>query len=79
VWTHYFNGDGDANFNVVLDPPYKNMLGPGSYSQVFANHYGSPALHMEVVCQGPLQIQVYWLLVIVLDIMAPTSNLYYQK
>ena len=27
VWTHYFNNDGDANFNVVLDPPYKNMLG----------------------------------------------------
>ena len=54
VWTHYFNSDGDANFNVVLDPPYKNMLGPGSYSQVFVNHYGSPALHMEVVCQGPV-------------------------
>lgn len=29
VWTNYFNNDGDANFNVVLDPPYKNMLGPG--------------------------------------------------
>jgi hypothetical protein len=28
VWTHYFNDDGDANFNVVLDPPYRNMLGP---------------------------------------------------
>ncbi len=53
-WTHYFNGDGDANFNVVLDPPYKDMLGPGSYSQVFVKHYGSPALHMEVVCQGPV-------------------------
>ena len=53
-WTHYFNGDGDANFNVVLDPPYKYMLGPGSYSKVFVNHYGSPALHMEVVCQGPV-------------------------
>jgi hypothetical protein len=55
VWTHYFNDDGDANFNVVLDPPYKNMLGPGSYSQVFATKYpGGPALHMEVVCQGPV-------------------------
>jgi hypothetical protein len=30
VWTHYFNNDGDANFDVVLDTPYKNMLGPGS-------------------------------------------------
>jgi hypothetical protein len=55
VWTHYFNDDGDANFNVVLDPPYKNMLGPGSYSQVFTTKYpGGPALHMEVVCQGPV-------------------------
>jgi hypothetical protein len=55
VWTHYFNDDGDANFNVVLDPPYKNMLGPGSYSQVFASKYpGGPAMHVEAVCQGPV-------------------------
>jgi hypothetical protein len=54
VWTRYFERDGDANFNMVLDPSYKNMLGPGSYSQVFVNHYGSPALHMEVVCQAPV-------------------------
>ena len=26
VWTHYFNDDGDANFNVALDAPYKNMF-----------------------------------------------------
>jgi len=55
VWTHYFNEDGDANFNIVLDPPYKDMLGPGSYSQVFANKYlGGPALHIETVCQAPV-------------------------
>ena len=55
VWTHYFNEDGDANFNVVLDPSYKNMLGPGSYSQVFAGKYpGGPAMHVETVCQGPV-------------------------
>jgi len=54
VWTNYFESDGDNNFNVVLDPPYMYMLGPGSYSQVFVNHYGSPAMHMEVVCQGPI-------------------------
>jgi len=49
LWTHYFNNDGDANFNVVLDPPYKNMLGPGSYSKVFASKYpGGP----ETICQG---------------------------
>ncbi len=55
VWTHYFNNDGDANFNIILDPPYKNMLGPGSYSKVFASKYpGGPAMHMEVVCQAPV-------------------------
>jgi len=55
VWKHYFNVDGDANFNVILDSPYKKMLGPGSYSQVFASKYpGGPALHMEVICQGPV-------------------------
>ncbi|PWU81618.1 MAG: hypothetical protein DLM72_06030 [Candidatus Nitrosopolaris wilkensis] len=55
VWTNYFNNDGDANFNVVLDPPYKNMLGPGSYSQVFASKYPEgPAMHLETVCQGPV-------------------------
>lgn len=55
VWVHYFNSDGDANFNVVLDPPYKNMLGPGSYSNVFASKYpGGPAMHTETVCQGPV-------------------------
>jgi len=55
VWVYYFNNDGDANFNVVLDPPYKNMLGPGSYSKVFASKYpGGLAMHMEAVCQGPV-------------------------
>ena len=53
LWTNYFNEDGDANFNVRLDPQYKNMLAPGSYSQVFLNKYrGGPAMHMETVCQG---------------------------
>ena len=54
VWTHYFNDDGDANFNVVLDPAYKNMLGPGSYGKVFFTKYGVPAMHMEIVCQDPV-------------------------
>ncbi|NAL77713.1 hypothetical protein [Nitrososphaera sp. AFS] len=55
VWTHYFNDDGDANFNIVLDLPYKDMLGPGSYSKVFASKYpGGPAIHAETVCQGPV-------------------------
>ena len=54
VWTHYINDDGDANFNVVLDPPYKNMLGPGNYGKVFFTKYGVPAIHAEAVCQGPV-------------------------
>ena len=54
VWTHYFNDDGDANFNVVLDSPYKNMLGPGNYGKVFFTKYGVPAIHAEAVCQGPV-------------------------
>jgi hypothetical protein len=54
VWIHYFNDDGDANFNVVPDPPYKNMLGPGSYGKVFFTKYGDPAMHVETVCQGPV-------------------------
>lgn len=53
-WIHYFNDDGDANFNVVLDSPYKDMLGPGNYGQAFSIKYGVPALHVEVVCQGPV-------------------------
>ena len=53
-WTHYFNEDGDANFNVILDSPYKDMLGPGNYGQAFALKYGVTALHVEVVCQGPV-------------------------
>jgi len=53
TWTHYFNDDGDANFNIALDTPYKDMLTPGSYSNVFASKYpGGPAMHMEVICQS---------------------------
>lgn len=55
IWTDYFNPDGDANFNVVLDPQYKNMLGPGQFSQEFFLRYHSgAALHVEVPCQGPV-------------------------
>jgi hypothetical protein len=55
VWTNYFNADGDANFNVVLDPQYKDMLGPGQFGQEFFLKYNSgAALHVEVPCQGPV-------------------------
>ena len=58
VWTNYFNEDGDANFNIILDPQYKNMLGPGQYNQVFFLKYHSgAALHVEVPCQGPVASQ----------------------
>jgi hypothetical protein len=55
LWTNYFNEDGDANFNIILDPQYKDMLGLGQYSQVFFLKYHSgAALHVEVPCQGPV-------------------------
>jgi hypothetical protein len=52
----YFNDDGDASFNIVLDPPYnQNMLSPGNIGPSFALKYQSqPALHVEVICQGPI-------------------------
>jgi hypothetical protein len=55
IYTDYFNPDGDANFNVVLDPQYKNMLGPGQYTPAFfLMFHGGTALHVEVPCQGPV-------------------------
>lgn len=56
VWTHYFNDDGDANFNVALDTPYKGMLAPGNYDVKYVPHNRPPvaALHLETVCQGPV-------------------------
>ena len=56
VWTHYFNDDGDANFNVALDAPYKNMLAPGNYDVKYVPHNkpAIAALHIETVCQAPV-------------------------
>jgi len=55
IYTDYFNPDGDANFNIVLDSQYENMLGPGQYSQAFfQKFYSGTALHVEVPCQGPV-------------------------
>jgi hypothetical protein len=31
-WTHYFNEDGDANFNVVPDPRYKKYMSAGNFT-----------------------------------------------
>ena len=56
VWTHYFNDDGDANFNVALDTPYRNMLAAGNYDLKYVPHNkpAIAALHIETVCQGPV-------------------------
>ncbi|NAL78842.1 hypothetical protein [Nitrososphaera sp. AFS] len=55
IYTDYFNPDGDANFNIVLDSQYKNMLGPGQYTTAFfAKFHSGTALHIEVPCQGPV-------------------------
>ena len=51
-WTHYFNEDGDANFNVVPDPQYRKYMSAGNFAPYFIGKYTTPAIHMEVVCQG---------------------------
>jgi hypothetical protein len=51
-WTHYFNEDGDANFNVVPDSPYRKYMSAGNFAPYFINKYTTPAVHMEVACQG---------------------------
>ena len=54
-WAHYFNQDGDANFNVVPDPPYRKFMSAGNFAPYFIAKYSIPAIHMEVVCQGPVK------------------------
>ena len=65
IWTHYFNDDGDANFNVQLDPPFAAMLAQGNYdpSHLSKAHGeeqkagiapGIAGIHVEAVCQGPV-------------------------
>jgi hypothetical protein len=55
IYTDYFNPDGEANFNIVLDSQYKNMLGPGQYTPAFFAKFSSgTVLHVEVPCQGPV-------------------------
>jgi hypothetical protein len=51
-WTHYFNEDGDANFNIVPDPQYRKYMSAGNFAPYFIGKYTTPAIHMEVVCQG---------------------------
>jgi hypothetical protein len=48
TWTHYFNTDGDANFNVKPDSKYSSLLTPVNINSPKLNG----ALHIEVVCQG---------------------------
>ena len=54
TWTHS-NIDGDANFNVVPDPPYRKFMSAGNFAPYFIDKYTTPAIHMEVVCQGPVK------------------------
>ena len=49
---HYFNEDGDANFNVVPDPQYRKYMSAGNFAPYFIDKYTTPAIHMEVACQG---------------------------
>ena len=80
VWMHYFNNDGDANFNVVLDPPYKNMLGPGSYSKVFASKYPEVLQYIQkLYVRVQLQVPVKKMSEPVMDITDQISDQFYQK
>ncbi|MGN6629066.1 MAG: hypothetical protein ACTHKJ_04220, partial [Candidatus Nitrosocosmicus sp.] len=54
TWTH-LNPDGDSNFNVVPDPPYRKFMRSGNYAPYFIDKYSIPAIHVEVVCQGPVK------------------------
>ena len=65
IWTHYFNDDGDANFNVQLDPPFAAMLAQGNYNPSYLSKAytkeqkagiapGIAGIHVEAVCQGPV-------------------------
>ena len=48
MWTHYFNTDGDANFNIKLDKKYYSLLTPANInSKKLKVHY-----IFAVVCQG---------------------------
>jgi hypothetical protein len=53
-WAH-LNSDGDANFNVVPDPQYRQFMSAGNYAPYFIDKYTTPAIHMEVVCQGSVE------------------------
>src|SRR5215467_3574315 len=48
TWTHYFNTDGDANFNVKPDNKYSSLLTPVNINSPKLKG----TLHIEIVCQG---------------------------
>jgi hypothetical protein len=48
TWTHYFNTDGDANFNLKPNSKYSSLLTPVNMN----SQKLKGALHVEVVCQG---------------------------
>ena len=80
VWMHYFNNDGDANFKVVLDPPYKNMLGPGSYSKVLLANTPEVLQYIQkLYVRVQLQAPVKKTSEPVMDITDRISDQFYQK
>ena len=48
------NADGDISFNIVVDPPYEGMLGPGNLDASRATSSGEHGIHIEVICQEPI-------------------------
>ena len=48
------NADGDISFNIAVDRPYEGMLGPGNLDLSHATSSGQHGLHIEVICQEPI-------------------------
>jgi len=48
------NADGDISFNIIVDPPYQGMLGPGNLDPSRSTSTGEHGIHVEVICQEPV-------------------------
>jgi len=48
------NADGDISFNIAVDPAYEGMLGPGNLDPSHATSSGEHGIHIEVICQEPV-------------------------
>jgi hypothetical protein len=73
------NADGDISFNMVVDPPYEGMLGPGNLDPSHATSSGEHGIHVEVICQEPVISSQRMDAGHAMDIMDLTFILHYQQ